>query len=218
MMKSNIITRERGGIVFSHDGRLFKVMEVIGNICFLNVLWLISSLPIITIPVSTAAMLGVIKDLSEGNEPSLTKAFYRYFKKYFKKSSVIGLLQFLIGVILVADLLVMWNLEGVIRYIMFPLFGLLTMIFLFMSFYIYPLLVDFDMSYKELIKNSFYLCTTRPATPIIMFLFISIIIFTCTFIPFLPILCTFSLLGLVNYYTCKRTISKKLLLNKGVCI
>ncbi|MEH7382302.1 DUF624 domain-containing protein [Bacillus sp. JJ1533] len=195
--------------MFSHDGKLFKVMEAIGNICFLNVLWLISSLPIITIPASTSAMLGVIKGLLEGNEQSLTKAFYRDFKTYFKKASMIGVLQLLIGVVLVADLLVMWNLEGGYRYIMFPLFGLFALTFLSMSLYIYPLLVDFDMSYKELIKQSFYLSTTRPATPIIMFLFISIIIFTWTFVPFLPIICAFSLLGFVNYYTCKRTISKK---------
>ncbi|MEH7386938.1 DUF624 domain-containing protein, partial [Bacillus sp. JJ1521] len=127
--------------MFSYDGKLFKVMGVIGNICFINLLWLISSLPIFTIPASTSAMLGVIKDLLEGKEPSLAKVFFSHFKKYFKKSSMIGLLQFLIGVVLVGDLLVMWNLEGNIQYIMLFLFGLLALIFLFMSFYIYPLLV-----------------------------------------------------------------------------
>lgn len=195
--------------MFSHDGKLFKVMEVIGNICFLNIIWLIFSLPIITIPASTSAMLGVIKDLSDGNEPTLIKAFYHHFTIFFKKASIIGLFQFLIGVVLIADLLVMWNLEGVFRYTMFPLFGLFGLIFISISLYIYPMLVDFDMSYKELIKHSFYLSITRPTTPIIMFLFISIIIFTWTFVPFLPFLCAFSLLGFVNYYTCKRTISKK---------
>ncbi|WP_010282940.1 YesL family protein [Bacillus timonensis] len=195
--------------MFSHDGKLFKVMEIIGNVCFLNVLWLISSLPIITIPASTSAMLGVIKDVIEGNEPSLRKAFYHHFIKHFKKASIVGVCQFLIGVILVGDLLVMWNLEGIFRSVMIPIFGVFAFIFLSMSIYIYPLLVNYDMSYKELIKNSFYLSTTRPVTPIIMLLFISVIIFVWTFVPFLPILCAFSLLGFVNYFTCKRTISKK---------
>ncbi|RFB19277.1 DUF624 domain-containing protein [Bacillus sp. HNG] len=209
-MSFNPSNLERGGIVFAHDGKLFRVMEVIGNICFLNVLWLIFSLPIITIPASTSAMLGVIKDLAEGNELSLPKAFYGHFKKLLKKASMIGIFQFLIGLVLVVDLLVMWNLERVFRYLMFPLFGLFALIFLSMSLYIYPLLVDFNISNKELIKQSFYLSITRPATPIIMFLFISIIIFTWTFVPFLPILCGFSLLGFANYYTCKRTISKRM--------
>lgn len=194
--------------MFSYDGKVFKVMEVIGNICILNILWLITSLPIITIPASTSAMLGVIKDLLEGNDPSLTKTFYRHFKNKFKKASIIGLFQFIIGVVLISDLLVMWNLEGIFRYIMLPLFGVIGLIFLSMSLYIYPLLVDFDMPSKELFKNSFNLAITRPATTIIVLLFISIIVFIWTFIPFLPILCAFSIIGFLNYYFCKRTISK----------
>ncbi|WP_438824183.1 YesL family protein [Bacillus sp. JJ1562] len=194
--------------MFSYDGKIFKVMEVIGNFCFLNIIWLIFSLPIITIPASTSAMLGVMKELSEGNEPSLAKVFYRYFKKHFKQASIVGVFQFLIGIVLVVDLLVMWNLEGIIRYITLSIFGLFVLMFLFMSFYIYPLIVDFEMSYKELIKKSFYLSITRPATPIIILLFISIIVFICTFVPFLPILCAFSMISFINYYICKRTISK----------
>lgn len=194
--------------MFSYNGKVFKVMEVIGNVCYVNLLWLISSLPIITIPASTSAMLGVMKDFSEGNEPSVSKGFVSHFKKYLKKSSVIGLFQFLIGFVLVVDLQVIWNLEGIPQYIMISLIGLLALTFIFMSFYIYPLLVESDMSYRELIKNSFYLSITRPSTPIIILLFISIIVFVSTFIPFLPILCAFSMISFINYYFCKRTITK----------
>ncbi|MFT4416463.1 YesL family protein [Fredinandcohnia humi] len=194
--------------MFSHDGKLFKVMEIIGRYCFLNLLWLIFSLPIITIPASITAMLGVIKGWSEGNESSLVNAFFGHFKKYLIKSSLLGILQLVVGIVLVGDLFVMWNLEGALRIVTVPLFGILAILFLFMSFYIYPLLVEFDMSLKELVRNSFYLTVTRPASPTVILLFISVNVFICTFVRFLPILCAFSVTSFISYYIIKRTVAK----------
>lgn len=194
--------------MFSPEGKVFKVMDLIGNYCYLNLLWLVSSLPIFTIFSSTAAMVGVLKEWSDGNEPPITKTFYSNFKKYFFKSSIIGVMQTIIAIILIGDYLIVWNMEGAIKVGLLPIFVLLGLLFLFISSYIYPLLADFDLSIKQLIRQSFYLSVTRPVTPTITLIFTCLIIFICTFAKFLPFLCAFSVVSFVNYQMAKRTIRK----------
>lgn len=194
--------------MFSPDGKLNKVMELFGNYCLLNVLWIISCIPIVTISPSTTAMLGVIKEWSAGNEPPIIKTFFYYFKKHFSKSIVVGIIQLVIAIILIWDLLFIWNLEGIVKALLLPLFILFSLFFLFMSSYIYPLMIEYDMTLKQLIRNSFYLTISRPASPTVILLFVSIITFLCTFISFLPFLIGFSMTGFICYQIVRRTISK----------
>ncbi|MFF2447434.1 YesL family protein [Neobacillus sp. NPDC058068] len=194
--------------MFSPEGKVFKVLELIGNYCYLNILWLVSSLPLFTIFASTAAMAAVVKAWSNRDEPPITKTFFSNFKKYFFKSSLIGVLQTIVAIILIGDYFVVWNMEGAIKYGLFPIFVLLGLMFIFVSSYIYPLLIDLDLPVIQTIRKAVYLSVTRPTTPTITLMFTCFIIFICTFVKFLPFLCAFSIVSFVNYQLAMRTIRK----------
>ncbi|WP_042458898.1 YesL family protein [Neobacillus dielmonensis] len=195
--------------MFSPEGTLYKVMALIGNYCYLNILWLVSSLPIVTVFASTAAMTAVMKEWSHQEEPPITKTFFLNFKKYFFKSSMIGILQTIVAILLVGDYFVVWQMDGVIiKYGLFPILVLLGLLFLFISLYIYPLLIDLDLPMSQLIRKAALLTITRPATPTITLMVTCLMIFLSTFAKFLPILCAFSIVSLVNYQVTKRTIRK----------
>lgn len=194
--------------MFSHDGKIFKIMGTAGNYCLLNLLWIVFSLPVITVFASTAAMLGVVKDWSGGKEPPIIKTFFKYGMKHLKRSSLIGVMQIGFVMVLVCDFIVIWNMDGNLKVLLLPLLSLLGMMFVFMSFYIYPLLVEFDLPIKPLLRNSFYLTISRPASAAAISLICCLIVFICTFLRFLPFLCAFSLAGFISFYIVKRTIRK----------
>lgn len=198
-----------GAQLFKPDSKLYRIMEFIGNFCLLNILWIICSLPLITIFASTTAMYGVIRDWSKNDDPAIINTFFLNFKKYFMKSLIIGILQSLIMIILVSDFLFVWNMDGTLKYILFPLFIIIGLFFLFISSYLYPLVVDDDRSLKQLIKQSVYLAVTRPAYPTMVLLFASIAVLICTYIHVLPILFAFSITGLIHYQIIQRALGKK---------
>lgn len=198
-----------GAQLFKPEGKLYRIMEFIGNFCLLNILWIICSLPLITIFASTTAMYGVIRDWSKNDDPAIIKTFFLNFKKYFMNSLIIGILQSLIMIILVSDFLFVWNMDGTLKYILFPLFIIIGLFFLFISSYLYPLVVDDDRSLKQLIKQSVYLAVTRPAYPTMVLLFASIAVLICTYIHVLPILFAFSITGLIHYQIIQRGLGKR---------
>ena len=56
--------------LFSLDGKLFHILSRIADLILLNVLWLLSSLPIITIGASTTALYYVMLKIVKNEDSS----------------------------------------------------------------------------------------------------------------------------------------------------
>ncbi|MBP5454224.1 MAG: YesL family protein [Lachnospiraceae bacterium] len=78
-------------------------MIKVGYIWWLNILWLVCSLPIITIGASTTALIYSCMKLHK-EEGYATKNFFKSFKENFKQSTIIWLIYVAVGAILTADL------------------------------------------------------------------------------------------------------------------
>lgn len=78
-------------------------MIKVGYIWWLNILWLICSLPIITIGASTTALIYSCMKLHK-EEGYATKNFFCSFKENFRQSTVIWLIYVAVGAVLMADL------------------------------------------------------------------------------------------------------------------
>ncbi|MBR5355791.1 MAG: YesL family protein [Lachnospiraceae bacterium] len=78
-------------------------MIKVGYIWWLNILWLVCSLPIITIGASTTALIYSCMKLHK-EEGYATKNFFISFKENFKQSTIIWLIYVAVGAILTADL------------------------------------------------------------------------------------------------------------------
>lgn len=96
--------------IFNYDNVVFRTIGKIGYIWYLNLLWLLFSLPIVTIGASTTALLYSCMKLKK-EEGYCTKNFMKSFKENFKQSTIIWLLYVLVGAILALDL-VFWNQTG----------------------------------------------------------------------------------------------------------
>lgn len=96
--------------LFSPDNPVMKFIVKIGYIWYLNILWLVTSLPLITIGASTTALIySSMKLLKDDGYP--TQNFFKSFKENFRQSTAIWLIYLAVGALLALDL-VAWNKQG----------------------------------------------------------------------------------------------------------
>lgn len=83
--------------IFGIDTPFFRLMSMIGDLMLLNLMWIVFSLPVITIGASTTALLYTGMKLARGRDGYVVSNFWKSFKLNLKQSTVIWLLLLLFG-------------------------------------------------------------------------------------------------------------------------
>ncbi|WP_442600006.1 YesL family protein [Neobacillus sp. D3-1R] len=179
------------------DGKIYKLVTTFANYSILNGLWIVFSLPLFTVFPAFVAMLAIIRDWSNEKELPITATYLMYFKKYFKKSCIIGFIQLAVVSIFLIDFHVILQLPKTWDILILPIFAVMSLLFLLMSIYMYPLLVSFTMTGKQLIRNSFYLSISKPIPGLFVVILVGLMLILSFFIRFLFLLCTFSVCALI---------------------
>lgn len=135
------------------------------QLIFLNVLYLIACVPIVTIGPATAAMNYVCRNMTQGKPVSFFSDFVEKCKEHFKQGLAVGLIQVAVSVLLVTSFLSWtssgWGATEAWRTAAVIVIFLVAYLFFFGSFYLYPMMVSFDLSVKNLFRNSFILAMTQ---------------------------------------------------------
>jgi uncharacterized membrane protein YesL len=165
------------------DGKLYKSMEFIMNAFLLNLLWLVLCLPILTIFPATTAMFGVVREWKKQNDIRIFTAFFRLFQENFKQSFLIGILWLFFTGLLLGDLIIINQLNSSVKYILFSFFFLMGILYLFVSIYIFPVLVHYQVTWKSAIKNALLLSISRLHHTILSILIIAACLVLCFYLP-----------------------------------
>lgn len=78
--------------LFALDGKFNQFMSKVADLLLLNLMWIICSLPIITIGASTTALFDVLLEMTEDEEAYVVRTYIRYFAKNQKESTKLWLL------------------------------------------------------------------------------------------------------------------------------
>ncbi|MEH7235328.1 YesL family protein [Bacillus sp. JJ1562] len=191
-----------------YDGKFFRGLEIAGNLAYLNALFIISSLPIVTIAPAWLAMMGVIREWSQKNDPPITSTFFTQFKASFRKGLAVSIVQLIIFAILVVDFFVILNFVEVGKEFILPVIILITIIVVSMFIYMYPLVLNYKMNVKQLVKNSFYLSFYKPFSILAILFFLVVLVMLSTVFRFLPFLCAFSVFTYVYYVIIERSLQR----------
>lgn len=165
------------------DGKIYKAMELIMNAFLLNLLWLLTCLPILTIFPATTAMFGVVREWKKQNDIHIFSAFFRLFKENFKRSIVIGMLWLVFTGLLLGDFIIINQVNSSVKYILFSFFFLMGILYLFVSTYIFPVLVHYQVTWKNAIKNALLLSISRLHHTILSILIIAAGLVICFYLP-----------------------------------
>ena len=77
--------------IFGFDSPVMQKLALLTNLILLNFLWIICSLPIITMGAATTAMNSVIFQYLDSGNDAVIKPFFKAFVSNFRQSTLIGL-------------------------------------------------------------------------------------------------------------------------------
>ncbi|MCM1307356.1 MAG: DUF624 domain-containing protein [Butyrivibrio sp.] len=134
---------------FSTEGALYKFISRFWDMVKLNFIWLVCSLPVITVGVSTIAAYTVTLRMIEEHEGYVVSNFFKAFKENFKQGMAIGPITVLFAAVLYID----FTLAG--RHTGFAVLGVFSaFLFVIALIYAYPLLARYENKLFQTIKNS----------------------------------------------------------------
>ncbi len=165
------------------------VMNFITRVVYsvwLNILWFVCCIPIVTVGASTTALFYVTLKMVKNEEGNITRQFFRAFRENFKQSTIVWLIMLVLGLALALDGYVLyhlrfsnafWTVITAIYFVALAAYAIVTM-------YIYPLMARFENSIRMMFINSimigmrFLLCTVLMAVVYFAMAVIIINIFT----------------------------------------
>ena len=160
--------------IFNTEGKLYKAITWIGNLFFLNLCWLLFSLPIVTIGASTVAAHSMMFKLMEDKEGYLFKGFVKAFKENFVQGTILWLITAVAAYGIFIDLQFMFNKDWdpSVAFLIFSILGIA--IVLCSLIYAFPLSARYKNKFYMQIKNSFLLATLHPVKTFLLLLIIAI--------------------------------------------
>ena len=195
--------------LFNLDGPVLQFINKIVYSVYLNILWFICSIPIVTIGASTTALFYVTLKISKNEEGSITKAFFHSFKENLRQGTVIWLILLAFGIILGIDGYVLYHMrfENVFWTLCTAVFCVAAAAYAIILMYIFPLLARFDNTIGAMFKNALFIgvrflfCTVLMAVIYFVMLLTVVRIFTPAVIfgeGLCALLCSFLLSNILN--------------------
>ena len=139
--------------IFSIDSKLMRMLGRIGDLIILNVLFLITSLPVFTIGASLTALFTICFRMGYDRESAICKNYFQAFKDNFQQATEIFLILVVIIAVLLLNMSLSFSRQDLGHYMTVP-FGILLILVLFVAAYAFPLLSQFNNRNLDVIRNS----------------------------------------------------------------
>jgi uncharacterized membrane protein YesL len=130
---------------FGINSKLYKFMDTLWTILKLNFIWVIFSLPVVTIGASTIAAFSVTLKMAANEEGKIFTQFFKSFKMNLKQGIILGLITLAVAYACYMNFELFNKLEG--NPIIFLIAGIVIFFVGLANFtYVYPLLARYDNS------------------------------------------------------------------------
>lgn len=151
------------------------VMRAMGKICdmfFLNILWVVCSIPIITIGASTTALYTVMLKFVRNEEGYIFRSFFKAFKENFRQSTVIWLIIAAFGALWWVDFRIAGMMGAGIGDVLRIIFLIIGFFLLSVTIYIFPLTARYENKISATFKNALILSIAKlPYTLLMVIVF-----------------------------------------------
>ncbi|MBQ3162370.1 MAG: YesL family protein [Oscillospiraceae bacterium] len=140
--------------LFSTDSKLYRFMCRLTDLVKLNFLWLVFSLPIVTIGISTIAAHYVALKIAEGQEGYIFHDFIKAFKANWKQGIPMSFISLICIWALYLDFQLIANSEE--HPVLFLITGIVAAyIFVFTMLYAFALLARYENTLLNTLRNGF---------------------------------------------------------------
>lgn len=138
---------------FCVDSPLYRFMFKALDVLKLNFMWLLFSLPIITIGASTVAAMSVALKMTDDEEGYIGRSFVKAFKENWKQGTLLWIITVIAVYAIYLDFQLFEAVEG--NPIVFLIVGMVSIAIVIVALiYSYPLLARYENTLFNTIQNS----------------------------------------------------------------
>ena len=187
--------------IFSFNSSLSRFLYLIADIFLLHVLWIIFSLPLVTIGASTTALYYCCMKRIRRDEGYVARNFWNAFQSNFRQSTILWLLVAIIGAVLCLDLRIGMSVEGGLGTFMLVSCSILLIPFFCTALFLFPVQAKFENRIVDNIKNAFLMSLSNfQWTLFLFFILVTFVLLSLTFPPFVGLMLIIGA-GLYGYLT-----------------
>lgn len=142
--------------LFSPDSKIMQFLSRLTDLILLNVVFLLTCIPVFTIGAANAALYSVCFRMDTDREAPLFTSYFQAFRENFRQGTALWLILLLFGSTALVNVFLFLTKTTVLRYA-FVLFAVLFVLVSMIFGYVFPLLSRFQNSVKEMLKNALLL-------------------------------------------------------------
>ena len=192
------------------NDELFHFLDKAASFVMANLLWVLLSIPLVTLPAATAGLFATMSLWAQGKPTEVFQDFFRGAWQHWRKASLVVVFDILLGglVILNFALFRLMNISQPVLLLSQSITLFVAVTLIMVNLYLWPLMVSFeDFSLRRLVDTSLRLVFIHPAWSLAM-LVLAIIPFALSI--FLPaaalVLVSFSTFALMVSWAAWRVI------------
>lgn len=165
---------------FSPDNPVMEFIAKIFDLVVLNLIFIFSCVPIVTIGASTSALSYVTLKMVRGEDPYIWRNFWKSFRQNFKQGTLIWLLSILIFIFLGMDFYIInsqnTTLFAVVRILLWIICAVALSVFL----YVFPVISHFVCTTKQALKNALLMTFGHLPYTLVMLAIAGLVLFLCS--------------------------------------
>lgn len=193
------------GNLFNMEGGLMTALSKFFDICFISILWVICSIPLITIGASTTALYYGIVKVIRHDRGYVGREFFHSFKTNFASGTILWIIIAALSGLLYFNMKLAGQMGGNQGYLLVSVYRAMAFILLCVTAYIFPNLSRFTMGKKQLIQTSLFMSMKHLPITIVV---VVILVLTMLAVQIMPV--TLLFLPGVSCFLCSLLIEKVL--------
>lgn len=158
------------GKFFNLDSPLMVFLSKMADLMILNIITLLLCLPIITAGDAMTALYYMTIKIVRGEECYIVRGYFKSFKENFRQATIIWILALLVFFILAGDFVIIRSGALAMGNVMTVLLIIVSIIYAFTMFYVFPVLSRFENTVKNTIRNAFLMSILNLPRTILMIL------------------------------------------------
>lgn len=141
--------------LFRMDSPLMRFLTKIADLMVLNILFCVTSIPLITIGASWTALYSVTLKMVRDEEDSVSRSYFRSFRQNFRQATLLWLGVLVVLALLVLDIRVLNGMaEGTAPGLLRVGVEILALLGIMVLQYLFPSLARFEASLADTLKNA----------------------------------------------------------------
>lgn len=164
---------------FNMDSPIMRFLGRLADVMILNIVFLVTCIPIITIGAAWTSLSYVTLKMSRDEESYIVKSYLKAFRQNFRQATTIWGIALIAMLIFYMDFHIIRGMNQSMAQVMFILLSIIALMFALTLLYVFPVLAKFDNTVLNTIKNAFLMAIGNlPRTLLMVAVIIGSIVLT----------------------------------------